>query len=99
MDETLIEIARVLILIFFMILPTLGLIFLMSLELPDKLSKFLKIFLCILLPLIVILIGVVVGVNNFNVDILNLAAFWYYAISITWFGLGIVYFTALDITK
>jgi hypothetical protein len=80
---------------FFIMIPYLILIIVMSFEIRDSLWKILKSFLLLILPWIVILIGIVVGVENFNINILDLQAVWYYAIPITWFGSGLIFFMAL----
>lgn len=67
----------------------------MATEIGDTLRKILKSFLLLFLPWIVILIGIFVGVENFNINILDLPAVWYYIISITWFGTGVALFGAI----
>ena len=77
------------------ILPLLILILLTGLELREPITKFYQLFLCIFFPLIVILIGVVVGVDNFGINVLDIPPMWYYVISVTWFGLGIIFYGAI----
>ena len=95
MADILIEAVKWLIILFFVILPFLALVFVTSLDINSTILKYFKLFVCIILPLLVILIGVIVGVNNFNFNILDITATWYYVISITWFGYGIIFYSVL----
>ncbi len=96
MNETLLGLLQGLIIIGLILLPFLAILGFASLNVKSSLFKILKLFICIFMPLIVILIGVVVGVNNFNINVLELTATWYYVISITWVGIGIILYTAMD---
>ena len=93
--EILVEAVKWLIILFFVILPFLALVFVTSFDINSTILKYFKLFVCIILPLLVILIGVIVGVNNFNVNILEITATWYYVIPITWFGYGIIFYSVL----
>jgi len=89
-------IPRWLIIIFFSILPILVLLLLLSFELKPAISKYLKIFMFLMLPLLLILIGIIVGVNNFNINIIDISSSWYYIISIIWFAEGIIFYSAIE---
>jgi len=98
-NPILLDIARGLIIIFFTILPFLVLMLLESFEIKPLITKFFKIFICIFLPSILILIGIIVGVENFKISILELTASWYYIIAITWFGIGIIFYSTMEETE
>ena len=88
--------AQGLTIILLIILPHLILFTAIIVGIQDTLWKIIKFFLLIILPWIVIGIGVIIGVENFNVNILDIAAAWYYLIPITWFGSGIIIYSALE---
>ena len=94
--DQLLSIGQTLLIIFITLLPFILLIILSGFEMKDTLWLISKSFLCIFLPLILIIIGIIVGVENFNVNILDLSAVWYYVISIAWFGMGFIFFGAIE---
>ncbi len=51
----------------------------------EKINQILSLLLLIILPLLVLLIGVII--NFLNV--------WYYTLAVTWFGMGIIFFSVL----
>jgi hypothetical protein len=57
----------------------------MEINLTENWKQIITLLLLILLPLIIILLGVVFGV---------LIA-WYYILAVTWFGMGIIFYSAL----
>jgi hypothetical protein len=95
MNELLLAILQGLTIVFFMILPFLVLLLVASLDLGSKIFEIFKLLLCFIIPAVVILIGVIVGVENFGVNIFDLAVSWYYIISISWFGFGVIFYGAL----
>ena len=58
----------------------------MEINLTEQVKTLLQMFLLLILPWIVILLGMIFSVENI----------WYYLLSITWFGSGIVFFGALN---
>ena len=96
MDETLKTILQWLIIIFFTILPFLVLVLIISFEINPIISKYLKIFICFALPAILILTGIIVGINNYNINILDISASWYYIISIVWLSIGIIFYSTIE---
>jgi hypothetical protein len=58
----------------------------MELNLPKKVKQFISAFLLLVLPLVGILLGV----------ILNFLNAWYYILCITWFGMGIIFYGAIN---
>jgi len=94
--EILTQIGQALILIFFIILPILVLLLLESLDLKPFITKYFKMFLFLFLPLLLILIGITVGIYKVDINILHLTASWFYIISIIWFGMGIIFYSAMD---
>ena len=58
----------------------------MEINLTDQVKGLLQAFLLIILPLIVLIIGILV----------NIANVWYYALAITWFGSGLIFYIALN---
>jgi len=96
MDEALKTILQWLIIVFFIILPLLVLLLIISFEINPTISKYLKLLICFVLPLIVILTGIIVGVNKFDINILDISASWYFIISIIWFGEGILFYSAIE---
>jgi len=58
----------------------------MDLNLSENVRKKLSLFLLILLPWIIIGLGLV----------LNVAFVWYYVLSIMWFGMGLIFYGALN---
>jgi len=95
MNELLLAILQGLAIVFFMILPFLILLLVTSLDLGSKIFEVLKVIICFVIPIITILAGVIVGVENFGVNIFELSISWYYIISISWLGLGVVFYGAL----
>jgi len=65
----------------------------MEINLSKSLKEILLGFFFIILPWIVILIGIIVDISRV---IEGPWASWYYILSITWFGCGIVFFNALN---
>lgn len=57
----------------------------MELAVSESLKDIIQAFLLLILPWIVIVIGLVVTFENA----------WYYMLSITWFGSGIIFYAAL----
>lgn len=57
----------------------------MDITLSDMVKDILQAFLLLLLPWIVISLGLVFGLTNV----------YYYLLSITWFGSGLIFFWAL----
>jgi len=58
----------------------------MEINLTEQVKTLLQMFLLLILPWIVLLLGMIFTVENI----------WYYLLSITWFGSGIVFFGALN---
>lgn len=58
----------------------------MDLNLSENVRKTISLFLLILLPWIIIGLGLV----------LNVTFVWYYVLSIMWFGMGFIFYGALD---
>jgi hypothetical protein len=58
----------------------------MEINLTEPVRKTLQAFILIILPLIVFVLGIVFVVENV----------WYYVLSITWFGSGIIFFNAIN---
>jgi len=58
----------------------------MELTISKTIRQFISAFFLLILPLLTILLGVVFEV---------LYA-WYYILAITWFGMGIIFFSAID---
>jgi hypothetical protein len=58
----------------------------MEINLTEQTKTMLQGFLLLILPWIVLLLGMVFHVENV----------WYYLLSITWFGSGVVFFNALN---
>ncbi|GEM_PF-5964620 len=96
MIDIVIDILRGLTVFFFTILPILILIFIASLDIKPSILKIVRIFLCLFLPLILILVGIIVGVENFNINIFDIPAAWYYVISIIWFVMGVIFYSATE---
>jgi len=57
----------------------------MELNMSEKLKQIVSALLLLIIPLLVILTGV----------ILNILNVWYYVLAVTWFGMGIIFFSAL----
>jgi hypothetical protein len=57
----------------------------MEINLSETWRGIISLFLLIILPLLVILLGV----------IFNLLIAWYYIFAVTWFGMGIIFYSAL----
>jgi len=57
----------------------------MDITLSDMVKDILQAFLLLILPWIVIVLGLVFGLTNV----------FYYLLSITWFGSGLIFFWAL----
>jgi len=58
----------------------------MDIELSESIKKFITAFLLLILPLFVILLGVIF--NIFNA--------WLYILAATWFGSGVIFYSALN---
>jgi hypothetical protein len=57
----------------------------MELNLTESAKELLQAFFLLILPWIVIIIGVIVPIESV----------WYYLLSITWFGSGVIFFATL----
>ena len=57
----------------------------MEINLSERIKQIIAGFLLIILPLLFIGVGAAVNILNA----------WYFILSITWFGLGIIFFNAL----
>ena len=57
----------------------------MEINLSETWKEIISLFLLIILPLLVILLGA----------IFNLLIAWYYILAVTWFGMGIIFYSAL----
>ena len=58
----------------------------MELNLTQTMKQIISVFLLIILPLIIIGLGTVFGVEYL----------WYYLLAILWFGMGFIFFGALN---
>ena len=58
----------------------------MEINLTDTYKQILQVFLLLILPWIVIIIGLAYPIQNGM----------YYLLSITWFGAGVIFFSALN---
>ncbi|EMR74985.1 hypothetical protein MBGDF03_00171 [Thermoplasmatales archaeon SCGC AB-540-F20] len=58
----------------------------MEINLTDQVKGVLQAFLLLILPLIVIVLGVIFTIENI----------WYFLLAITWFGSGLIFFSALN---
>ena len=58
----------------------------MELNISQTAKQLITAFLLMILPLLTIIIGVVFNVLNA----------WFYIIAVTWFGLGIIFFSATN---
>jgi hypothetical protein len=58
----------------------------MELNISKNVKQIIAAFLLLILPLLTILLGI----------FLNVLIAWYYIIAITWFGLGIIFFSATN---
>jgi len=57
----------------------------MEINLSETWKGIISLFLLMILPLLVILLGV----------IFNLLIAWYYILAVTWFGMGVIFYSAL----
>jgi hypothetical protein len=57
----------------------------MELDLSDRMKGILQILLLLVLPWVAILSGMALSVQNV----------WYFVLAITWFGCGVVFYSAL----
>jgi len=57
----------------------------MEINMSENLKQILTALLLLILPLLTILIGITI----------NLLNVWYYVLAVTWFGMGIIFFSAL----
>lgn len=57
----------------------------MEINLSETWKEIISLLLLIILPLLVILLGVIFGLLNA----------WYYILAVTWFGMGIIFYSAL----
>jgi hypothetical protein len=94
--DTLVAIARGLLLLGLIIAPTFFMFLLLGFDIKPKIYKIIRLFLCIFLPLIVILFGVIFDITNLGFDILELSVSWYFVIPLVWFGLGIIFYVATE---
>jgi hypothetical protein len=60
----------------------------MELNLSEQLSQIITIFILLIAPLIILLIGVVGGIQQA----------WLFLLGIIWFGLGIMFYNALELS-
>jgi len=58
----------------------------MEINLTDQVKGLLQAFLLLILPLIVIVLGIIFTIENV----------WYFLLAITWFGSGVIFFSALN---
>lgn len=58
----------------------------MEIELSDQYKELLQAILLLILPVITLIIGMIFRFENV----------WYYILSITWFGSGMIFFSALN---
>lgn len=58
----------------------------MEINLTDQIKGLLQVLLLLILPLIALIIGIIVEIVNI----------WYYALAITWFGSGLIFYNALN---
>jgi hypothetical protein len=58
----------------------------MEINLSETWKGIISLFLLIILPLLVILLGV----------ILSLLIAWYYILAVTWFGMGVIFYSVLQ---
>ena len=58
----------------------------MEINLTDQNKMLLQMFLLLILPWIAIILGILLNIENV----------WYYLLSITWFGSGVVFMGALN---
>lgn len=58
----------------------------MELNITEQTGKLLQLLLLIILPIVALLLGVVLTIENA----------WYFVLSITWFGSGIVFYASLN---
>jgi hypothetical protein len=58
----------------------------MEINLSSTIKQFISAFLLFILPLIGILLGVIFEIFNA----------WYYILIICWFGMGLIFFTAIQ---
>ncbi|MCK4332676.1 MAG: hypothetical protein KAV40_03765 [Thermoplasmatales archaeon] len=58
----------------------------MEINLTDQVKGVLQAFLLLILPLIVIVLGIIFTIENV----------WYFLLAITWFGSGLIFFSALN---
>ncbi|MCK5112296.1 MAG: hypothetical protein KAQ84_02020 [Thermoplasmatales archaeon] len=58
----------------------------MEINLTDQVKGLLQAFLLLILPLIVIVLGIIFTIENA----------WYFLLAITWFGSGVIFFSALN---
>ncbi len=58
----------------------------MEINLTDQVKGVLQAFLLLILPLIVLVLGIIFTIENI----------WYFLLAITWFGSGLIFFSALN---
>ena len=65
----------------------------MEINLSERVRGILQAFLLLILPLVVLVLGMI-----FNVESIVGAPWvaWYFVLSITWFGSGLIFFIALN---
>ena len=58
----------------------------MEINLNDQVRNVIQVLVLLILPLICLLLGIVFTIENV----------WYYVLSITWFGAGLIFYNALN---
>jgi len=58
----------------------------MEINLNDQVRNIIQVLVLLILPLICLLLGIVFTIENV----------WYYVLSITWFGAGLIFYNALN---
>ena len=57
----------------------------MKINLTNRVKELLQTFFLLILPLVTIVLGIVFTIENA----------WYFVLAITWFGSGVIFFSAL----
>lgn len=58
----------------------------MEINLNDQVRNVIQLLVLLILPLICLLLGIVFTIENV----------WFYVLSITWFGAGLIFYNALN---
>ncbi len=58
----------------------------MEINLNDQVRNIIQVLVLLIFPLICLLLGIVFTIENV----------WYYVLSITWFGAGLIFYNALN---